>query len=91
MNLFSQLLDPPINLLPKDGEANYHGIVLEAKDADSFLACLLSNIEWKNDEAIIFNKKIITKRKVGWYADKPFDYITAATRVWPGIVTTKSS
>jgi alkylated DNA repair dioxygenase AlkB len=74
MNLFSQLLDPPINLLPKDGEANYHGIVLEAEDADYFLASLLNDIEWKNDEAIIFDEKVITKRKVGWYADQPFDY-----------------
>ena len=30
MNLFSQLLDPPINLLPQDGEANYHGVVFSA-------------------------------------------------------------
>ncbi len=74
MDLFSQLLDPPINLLAKDGEANYHGIVLEAEDANYFLACLLNNIEWKNDEAIIFDKKVITKRKVAWYADQPFDY-----------------
>jgi alkylated DNA repair dioxygenase AlkB len=74
VSLFSQLLDPPINLLPRDGEANYHGIVLTADIADYFLACLLSNIDWKNDEAIIFDKKVITKRKVAWYADQPFDY-----------------
>jgi alkylated DNA repair dioxygenase AlkB len=74
MSLFSQLLDPPINLLPRDGEANYHGVVLITDAADYFLACLLSNIDWKNDEAIIFDKKVITKRKVAWYADQPFDY-----------------
>ncbi|MFT5226642.1 MAG: alkylated DNA repair dioxygenase AlkB [Polaribacter sp.] len=74
MSLFSQLLDPPINLLPRDGEANYHGVVLITDTADYFLACLLNNIEWKNDEAIIFDKKVITKRKVAWYADQPFDY-----------------
>lgn len=74
MDLFSQLLDPPINLLPADGEANYHGVVLEPDIADNFLTRLLQNIEWKNDEAIIFDKKVITKRKVAWYADRPFDY-----------------
>ena len=58
MNLFSQLLDPPINLLPQDGEANYHGIVLDAETADYFLAYLMNNIAWKNDAAIIFNKKV---------------------------------
>ncbi|MFT5657094.1 MAG: alkylated DNA repair dioxygenase AlkB [Gammaproteobacteria bacterium] len=75
MNLFDQLLDPPINLLPEAGEANYHGVILAAEDADCFLDRLLNTIEWKNDEAIIFGKKVITKRKVAWYADQPFDYI----------------
>ena len=74
MDLFSQLIDPPINLLPVDGEANYHGVVLKTDSADYFLKCLLNNIEWKNDEAIIFDKKVVTKRKVAWYADQPFDY-----------------
>ena len=35
---------------------------------------LLNNIAWKNDEALIFGKRIITKRKVAWYAEKPFEY-----------------
>jgi alkylated DNA repair dioxygenase AlkB len=74
VSLFSQLLDPPINLLPRDGEANYHGIVLTADIANYLLVSLLNNIEWKNDEAIIFDKKVMTKRKVAWYADQPFDY-----------------
>ena len=74
MNLFSQLLDPPINLLPQDGEANYHGVVFSTELADYFLAYLLNHIAWKNDEAIMFNKKVITKRKVAWYASGAFDY-----------------
>jgi alkylated DNA repair dioxygenase AlkB len=74
MNLFSQLLDPPINILPQDGEANYHGIVLDTEDADYFLAYLIKHIAWQNDAAIIFDKKVITKRKVAWYASQAFDY-----------------
>ena len=42
--------------------------------ADAYLKSLLSKVNWKNDEAVIFGKKIITKRKVAWYADKPFKY-----------------
>ena len=34
----------------------------------------MNSIEWKNDEAIIFGKKIITKRKVAWYGDEGFLY-----------------
>ena len=86
MNLFSQLLEPPINLLPQDGEANYHGVVFSAEDADYFLDYLTNHIAWKNDAAIIFNKKITTKRKVAWYASQAFDYtysrITRSALPW---------
>ena len=86
MNLFSQLLEPPINLLPQDGEANYHGVVFSAEDADYFLNYLTNHIAWKNDAAIIFNKKITTKRKVAWYASQAFDYtysrITRSALPW---------
>jgi alkylated DNA repair dioxygenase AlkB len=86
MDLFSELLDSPINLLSKDGEANYHGIFLNEDIADYFLACFLNRIEWKNDEVIIFNKKVITKRKVAWYASQSFDYtyskITRSALPW---------
>jgi alkylated DNA repair dioxygenase AlkB len=61
-------------LLPQDGEANYHGVVFSTELADYFLAYLLNHIAWKNDEAIIFNKKVLTKRKVAWYASGAFDY-----------------
>ena len=40
---------------------------------------LLRDIEWKNDEAIIFNKHIITKRKVAWYGDRQFAYTYSKT------------
>ena len=39
-----------------------------------FYKTLLEAIEWKNDEAVIFGKKIITKRKVAWYGDENFEY-----------------
>ncbi|MBJ7429429.1 MAG: alpha-ketoglutarate-dependent dioxygenase AlkB, partial [Bacteroidia bacterium] len=32
------------------------------------------NILWKNDEAIIFGKHIITARKVAWYSEKEISY-----------------
>ncbi|MFB3055888.1 MAG: alpha-ketoglutarate-dependent dioxygenase AlkB, partial [Ignavibacteriaceae bacterium] len=40
-------------------------------------SCLLFPVTqrvWKNDEAVMFRKRIKTKRKVAWYADKPFKY-----------------
>ena len=62
------------NLLPKDGTVNYYGKLFARQQADIYFEKLLNTIEWRNDEAIIFGKKIITKRKVAWYGDKPFEY-----------------
>ncbi|MBU4538371.1 MAG: alpha-ketoglutarate-dependent dioxygenase AlkB [Weeksellaceae bacterium] len=74
MDLFGNLPDANLNLLPKDGTVNYYGKILNPAEADDFYRRLLENIEWKNDEAVIFGKKIITKRKVAWYGDESFEY-----------------
>ncbi|MBZ4187939.1 alpha-ketoglutarate-dependent dioxygenase AlkB family protein [Niabella beijingensis] len=67
------------NLLPYDGIAQYYGPVLTRPDADRYLDQLLTTISWKHDEAVIFGKKIITKRKVAWYGNKAFDYTYSNT------------
>lgn len=71
MDLFS---NENTNLLPKDGTVHYYGKLLNRSTADQYLQVLLNNIEWKNDEAILFGKRIITKRKVAWYGDRAFEY-----------------
>ena len=79
MKLFELEPDSNINLLPKDGTVNYYGSLFESKEAHLFYSKLLGNIAWKNDEAIIFGKKIITKRKVAWYGDKAYSYTYSKT------------
>lgn len=74
MDLFSAINDPHLNLLPHDGIVNYYGIVFPKPEANHYLEYLLRTIEWKNDEAVIFGKRIITKRKVAWYGDQDFEY-----------------
>lgn len=74
MDLFNTLINEKINLLPKDGTVYYYGKLFSQKDADHYLQMLLANVDWRNDEAIIFGKKIITKRKIAWYGDKAFQY-----------------
>ncbi|KUY20279.1 DNA methylase [Elizabethkingia miricola] len=74
MELFEHEIDGTANLLPKDGTVNYYGKILSLEEADYYYRLLLSEIEWRNDEAIIFGKKILTKRKVAWYGDIPFEY-----------------
>jgi alkylated DNA repair dioxygenase AlkB len=74
MELFSRITDSAANLLPYDGIVNYYGKIFSATAANQYLNTLLNNIEWKNDQAVIYGKLIITKRKVAWYGDKPFAY-----------------
>lgn len=62
------------NLLPYDGIVNYYGKIFDLNESDIFFDDLFKTIEWKNDEAIIFGKHIITKRKVAWYADEAYEY-----------------
>jgi len=79
MNLFENELDFTKNLLPMDGTVNYFGKIFTHQEAESYLDSLLNTIEWKNDEAIIFGKHIVTKRKVAWYGDQNFDYTYSNT------------
>jgi len=74
MDLFDSLNDSNKNFLPKDGIVNYYGPIMPVQEADHYFNDLLENIRWKNDEAIIMGKRIVTKRKVAWYGDNPFEY-----------------
>jgi alkylated DNA repair dioxygenase AlkB len=67
-------VDKTANLLFKDGTAYYYGIIMPYKEANRYYELLLKNILWKNDEAIILGKHIITKRKVAWYGDSDYLY-----------------
>lgn len=72
MDLFNQ--NTKTNLLPYDGETIYHGPVVKVEKANEYLQILLDTIEWRNDEAFIFGKHFVTKRKVAWYGDQDFHY-----------------
>lgn len=67
------------NLLPYDGEVIYYGKLFTKQEADCFERELLSNIAWKHDEAIIFGRRIITRRKVAWYGDAGYAYTYSGT------------
>ena len=67
------------NILPGDGTVIYFGKIVPEDQADLYFNVFMNSIEWKNDEAIIFGKKIITKRKVAWYGDEGFSYTYSKT------------
>jgi alkylated DNA repair dioxygenase AlkB len=84
-----------INILPSDGAADYYGMALTTTEAQLYLDRLLEHIEWRNDEAVIFGRHIITKRKVAWYGDGNYAYAysgkTRQALAWtPDLLTLKA-
>ena len=67
-------VDENENLLPCDGIVNYYGRVFTAAQANNYFNVLMTTIDWKNDEAYMFGKHILTKRKAAWYGDMPYSY-----------------
>jgi alkylated DNA repair dioxygenase AlkB len=94
MDLFNNEIQGQTNLLPKDGIVVYYKNLLASQEANRYFDCLLDTIEWKNDQAFIYGKLIITKRKVAWYGDTDFEYtyskITKRALLWtPELVELK--
>ena len=79
MDLFNNEIHSLTNLLPKDGIVVYYKNLLTSHEANQYFDCLLKTIEWKNDQALIYGKLIITKRKVAWYGDTDFEYTYSKT------------
>ncbi len=67
------------NLLPYDGTVLYFGQIIARQQSDTYFEELFRSIAWKNDEAVIYGKRIITKRKVAWYGDHPYAYTYSKT------------
>lgn len=72
MDLFNK--EAVVNLLPYDGAADYYGKVYTVRETQDYLNRLLTTIEWRNDEIVMFGKPIQTKRKVAWYGDDTYAY-----------------
>ncbi len=72
MSLFSTAIAE--NILPVDGEVFYYGVVVTDDESIVYFKELMDTIHWKQDELILFGKKIVTKRKVAWYGDLPYEY-----------------
>ncbi len=95
MDLFNTEIELSKNILPKDGIVNYYGKLWNRQVANYYFEKLWNTIEWKNDQAIIFGKLIITKRKVAWYGESEFEYtysnITKKALVWtPELIELKA-
>lgn len=89
MDLF-ELEESDQNVLPYDGTVLYFGKIFPTQQANTYFDELLLSIAWKHDEAIIYGKHIMTKRKVAWYGDYPFSYtyskMTKHALVWNSVL-----
>ena len=72
MSLFPN--EPAQNLLPFDGELYYFGPIFSIAEANHWQQLLTQKADWKNDELLMFGKKIVTSRKVALYADNTTTY-----------------
>lgn len=86
MGLFEEITDFPLNILPKDGTVHYYGKIFSGEKSDSYYDYLFNRIPWENDEAVIFGKLVVTKRKVAWFGEKAFEYTysnrTKYAKIW---------
>ena len=92
MDLFHR--EPVQHILPFDGETVYYGPVFSATESRDYYEKLLNEIPWKNDEAIVFGKHYITKRKVAWFGDSAYRYtysgVTKQAYLWtPALLALK--
>ena len=77
ISLNSAELENPVTsqtIINKDGLAIYFDSLIPEEKSELFLLQLSKNIQWKNDESVIFGKHYITRRKTAWYGDRPFNY-----------------
>lgn len=73
-HLFTSTPQTDHNILPYDGVVYYFGVVFNREQIRFYRDKLMNHIEWRNDEAFIYGKHFVTKRKVAWYGDEPYSY-----------------
>jgi alkylated DNA repair dioxygenase AlkB len=81
----------PVNLLPNDGTVLYFGAIFPPDQSEAFTPTLLHDIPWVHDEVMMFGKKIVTKRKMAWFADNGISYTYSGSRkeahVWTPVLS----
>lgn len=75
--------DSPINLLPRDGSAQYLPEVLSDVHAANLMDQLQTSLAWESDQLILFGKKITPRRKVAWVGDSDCSYTYSGVKKTP--------
>lgn len=61
-------------LITQFGFVTYLDQLFNLLECAEYFNYFQSNIHWTSDELVIYGKKIITKRKIAWFANSNFDY-----------------
>lgn len=72
MDLFSRESHP--NLLIGNSVVELHPGIFDRTDSQYYFEALLAQIPWEHDEVFLFGKRIVTQRKMAWYASKAISY-----------------
>lgn len=62
------------NLLPRDGEVYLIEDMLTVADADRAFAGLIDNVDWHQEKASLFGRKIPLPRLTAWYGEHGYSY-----------------
>ena len=68
-----------MNLLPRDGVAEYLGKICSPEESPTLFDDLLATSPWQPDEVVLFGRKRILSRKVAWMGDAGFTYSYSGT------------
>lgn len=83
MDLFSGESHP--NLLLGDSIVELHPAVFDRAESQYYFEALLAQIPWEHDEVVLFGKRIVTQRKMAWYASNaiPYSYSNSTKNALP--------
>lgn len=83
MDLFSRESHP--NLLIGNSVVELHPGIFDRTDSQYYFEALLAQIPWEHDEVFLFGKRIVTQRKMAWYASKaiPYSYSNSTKNALP--------
>jgi alkylated DNA repair dioxygenase AlkB len=62
------------NLLPEDGEVRLVSEALEKAAAERLLATLMSETPWRQEQAVVFGRKVALPRLTAWYGPTGYAY-----------------
>lgn len=68
-------------ILIPDGELWYNASFFSEAESSNFFSSLESGIEWRQEDIVMFGKKIPQPRLVAWYGDRGISYTYSGLRL----------